>query len=188
MKLSSLNKFWMLLAVAALFATGCHKSSDDEDYMEGNMEFSVPLYSLAGKSYTLTAGGITTPSSGVTYKWYSTMTDDTIKGSAGVKATFVVPDSLATYSITEAASATGYYGTTATQYCNTVVPYIGHSLTDVSAPTDSIKDPRDNQYYYITTAGNLDWFAENLNYKGSGSGYANADDAGYLFGRLYNWE
>lgn len=187
MKFSSTKTFWTLLFIAALFVAACHKSDDTEEYMEGDMTYTLPLYSLAGRSYTLTAGGITTPSSGVTYKWYSSIMDDTVKGTAGVQCTVVIPDSLALYTITEAASATGYYGTTSTMYCNSIVPYIGHSLTGVSAPTDSIQDPRDRQYYYITTAGNLDWFAENLNYQGSGSGYANADDAGYVFGRLYNW-
>lgn len=187
MKFSSNKIFGALIVLAAASLMGCHKSSDSTEYMEGSLDYNIPLYALAGTSFTVTAGGITTPSSGVTYKWYSTMTDDTLKGQAGLKCTFTVPDSLARYTVTEAASATGYYGNTSTSYCNSVIPYIGHSLKGVSAPTDSIMDPRDKQYYYITTAGNLDWFAENLNYKGSGAGYANADDAGYAFGRLYNW-
>ena len=116
MKFSSTKKFWTLLFIAVLFVAACHKSDDTEEYMEGDMTYTLPLYSLAGRSYTLTAGGITTPSSGVTYTWYSSMMDDTVKGTAGVQCTVVIPDSLALYTVTEAASATGYYGTTSTMY------------------------------------------------------------------------
>lgn len=186
MKLS-VSKLILVIGVAAV-VMACHKSDEEVEYMEEDMNFDLPAYALAGSTFTFTAGGVTDPEEGVTYKWYSTMNSDTLEGEAGLKYTVVVPDSLATYSVVEYAYITGYYGSTVTKYCTSIVPYIGHSLTNYPQPTDSIKDPRDGQYYYIKTIGNLDWFSENLNYKGTGVAYSRADDIGYIVGRLYNWE
>lgn len=186
-------KYLSLLAVAAAFVTvGCHKGSDDNmsDYMEGSIDYDFPAYSLVGKSYKVRSGGIIAPTSGVTYYWTSSFTKDTVMGQVDkvVEATYTIPDSLATFNVIQHAMADGYYQTTATKFCTSVKPYIGGSLTGVTAPADSILDPRDGQFYYTTEAGSLVWFAENLNYQGAGAAYSSADDAGIVFGRLYTWK
>ncbi len=171
---------------------GCHKDGDDDEdgFMEGTLNYDIPAYSLVGKSYTVRSGGIVSPESGITYFWTSSISPkDTVKGAEDqvVEATFTIPDSLATFSIVQHAKADGYYQTTGTRYCTSIKPYIGGSLTGATAPTDSIRDLRDGQFYYIVEAGNLIWFAENLNYGGAGAAYSSADDAGVVLGRLYTW-
>ncbi len=186
-------KYLVLLAVSAsLVLAGCHKDKDEDEqgFMDGTLDYDIPAYSLVGKSYTVRSGGIVSPTSGVSYYWTSSISKDTIKGAEGqvVEATFTIPDSLAVFSIVQHAKADGYYQTTATRYCTSIKPYIGGSLTDATAPADSIRDARDGQFYYIVEAGNLLWFAENLNYGGAGAAYSSADDAGIVFGRLYTWD
>lgn len=193
MKLKDKDRFLFTLAailMVATLATGCHKGNKEEsyEYMEGSLVYNIPEYALVGRSFTVKAGGITSPVEGVTYSWYSTMRKDTIRGVSGVEATFTVPDSIAKFTITQAAQAPGYYQTTATRYCTSIIPYIGHSLTGVTVPTDSIQDSRDGQFYYVIKAGKLMWFAENLNYQGLGGAYALSDDVGVVLGRYYTWE
>lgn len=181
----------ILVLLAALALSGCHKNHDKDEsiYMEGSLTYELPAYSLVGKSYTVKAGGITVPSEGVSYLWYSTMRKDTVKGGPGVEATFTVPDSIAMYSVTQAAQAEGYYQTTSTKYCTSIIPFgERRSLTGITPPTDSIMDPRDGQWYYTVKVGHLVWLAENLNYSSFGGVYSGADDIGIVFGRYYTWE
>ena len=184
------TKLTLTAIVAAIcFLSSCHHHHDVEKlYMNGYMDAYIPEYVLAGGEVWAISGGINIPSSGVTYRWTATFRDDTIDCPEGGIVYFTMPDTIGKYQIVHTAMAEGYYNAVQTFDVNTVVPYIGGSLKNVALPTDSIQDPRDEQWYYIEEIGNLVWFSENLNYAGAGAGYAASDDAGYVLGRLYTWE
>lgn len=172
-----------------LLAAACHKKDKDKIYMEGNLDPQVPAYKVCGTAVICKTGGITVPSSGVKYYWTDSFhTSDTTWREAGQVFYFVVPDSLAKYSIFETAVADGYYNDIYVAYVTGIMPWLGGSIKDLPEPIDSVQDARDEQFYHIVELGNLVWFAENLNYYGSGSGYEGADDIGFITGRLYNWK
>lgn len=191
-----MKKRFIKYFIVAVFSTmiilpGCHKKKKDETklYMDGFMTSVIPEYVLAGSTVSaISGGGITTPTSGLSYMWINTLTKDTITMGEGGVYYFTAPDTLAKFNITQTALADGYYNTIQTFTINTIVPYIGGSLKNVAKPTDSIQDPRDGQFYYVEEIGNLIWFSENLNYQEKGAGFASSDDVGYVLGRLYTWE
>ena len=180
---------YLLLLFIALSCTlsSCHKKKDTlKNYMSGTLDAYIPLYSLVDRSYQVTTGGITNPTSGVSYQWITSYNKDTVKLSDGDPFTIFLPDSVGTFTITQIAMADGYYNTIQNLTVNTFTRY--NSLKRYVAPTDSIQDPRDQQFYHIEKIGNLEWFTKNLNYTQNGEGYAKSDDIGFLFGRLYTWE
>ena len=177
-----------LVAVAASVMVSCHKKDEEKLYMEGNMDPGIPAYKVCGTACIGHTGGITTPSSGVKYYWFDSFRKDTTWREAGQVYYFVVPDSLAVYSVTETATADGYYNDIYVSNVTAIAPWLGGSLQGLPEPKDSIQDARDEQYYHIMEAGNLFWFAENLNFYGAGTGYEAADDIGYVTGRLYTWK
>ena len=61
------------------------------------------------------------------------------------------------------------------------------SLTGVPATEKSFTDPRDGKVYGTVELGNLEWFAQNLNWEGAGEGYGKTEAGAYVFGRLYTW-
>ena len=187
----SMRKFWAFLVVALCFAVlpSCDDDDDDDDTkpsQTGELTYSLPAYAFVGEQIELRASGITYPEADkVTYRWVSTsLLSDTVKGPV---CTITVPDSLGDFSIVLTAMADGYYDKTSTKYLTSVKLGSNGSLTGIPAANDSIQDARDGQWYNITEAGSLLWFAENLNWEGAGNGYAKADAAGYVLGRLYTW-
>ena len=68
----------------------------------------------------------------------------------------------------------GYCNDIYQSYVTAIMPWLGGSVVGLPEPKDSVLDARDEQYYHIVEVGNLVWFAENLNYHASGSGYENA--------------
>lgn len=179
----------VVIAVVCVLSA-CHhgKHKKDKQYMNGYMYAVVPEYVLAGSEIGAYSGGINIPTSGVIYRWTFNYNTDTIDSREGGIVYFTVPDTIGKFQIVHTAMADGYYNAVQTFDVNTIIPYIGGSLKDVPLATDSIQDGRDGQWYYIEEVGNLVWFSENLNFAGSGAGYAASDDAGYVFGRLYTWE
>ena len=157
--------------------------------MQGDLVPGIPAYKLSGTACVCRTGGITTPSSGVKYFWTNSYnTKDTAWVLDGGTYYFIVPDTLGTFTITETAMADGYYNYIAQNYVTSIWPWLGGSLQGLPEPKDSIQDARDDQFYHIVELGNLIWFAENLNYRSSGTGYEAADDIGYVVGRLYTWK
>ena len=181
---------YLLLALGmVVLAAACHKKDKEKLYMDGNMDPQIPAYKVCGTACIAHTGGITTPSSGVRYYWTdSYRTKDTTWREEGGLFFFVVPDSLAKYTVTETAVADGYYNDIYPSYVTAIMPWLGGSVVGLPEPKDSIQDARDEQFYHIVDVGNLVWFAENLNFYGKGTGYEGADDMGYITGRLYTWD
>lgn len=181
---------YLLLSLGmVVLAAACHKKDKEKLYMDGNMDPQIPAYKVCGTACIAHTGGITTPSSGVRYYWTdSYRTKDTTWREEGGLFFFVVPDSLAKYTVTETAVADGYYNDIYPSYVTAIMPWLGGSVVGLPEPKDSIQDARDEQFYHIVDVGNLVWFAENLNFYGKGTGYEGADDMGYITGRLYTWD
>lgn len=189
LKMRKSLRYLALTVLAAAIMASCHKKDEEKDYMSGNMEPGIPAYKVCGTTCIGHTGGITTPSSGVKYYWTDSYhTSDTTWRNAGEAFYFIVPDSLAKYSVTETAVADGYYNDLYVSYVTAIMPWLGGSVVGLPEPKDSIQDARDDQFYHIVDVGNLLWFAENLNYYSSGSGYEGADDIGLVLGRLYTWK
>ncbi len=191
-KLDFIKKFrtlaYVLAAVSMVFVS-CSKDEEEEllNSMGGDLRFDLPPYAYVGDVFDIKAYGITDPvKDSLTYNWYAPeMPVDTI---AVDHIRITIPDSLATYSVSLNISATEYYGRTYSTTVTAVDPSWNGSLTNLAEPVDSILDGRDNQWYHIVKIGNLEWFAENLNWDGAGSSYANSQAAADVFGRYYTWE
>ena len=182
-------RYAALLAVAASVMVSCHKKEKEKLYMTVDLRPEIPAYKLSGTACLCRTGGITIPATGVKYFWTNSYnTKDTAWVADGGVYYFVVPDTLGKFSITETAMADGYYSDISQNYVTSIWPWLGGSLQGLPEPKDSIQDSRDEQYYHTVELGNLIWFAENLNYYGSGTGYEASDDIGYVTGRLYTWE
>lgn len=186
------SKFFIIICIAGMLVLpSCDKDDEDEDEMKpsisGEMTYSLPAYAKVGTTIDLQVSGVTAPEdSKITYRWVSiALLKDTVWGKS---CTITVPDSLGDFSIVLTASADGYYDKTTTKYLTSIKTGSDGSLTGIPAAADSIQDARDGQWYNITSAGSLLWFAENLNWEGAGSGYAKTDAVGAVLGRLYTWK
>ena len=187
-----IKKYLLLpLAVIALCCVSCKK--DDEvsyDYLTGEPSFSLPLYGIAGDSFSFTAKGVTADDgTKVGYYWYASP----ISTTRDTSDTYILtlPDTLCTVTVTCTAFADGYY-TSSTSNKITILKTgrDGGSISGLDFVKDKdffFKDPRDGHEYLCTTIGSNDWFRENLAYKGSGTPLENCDGASDVFGRFYTW-
>lgn len=181
--------FTVIMLSMALVLVSCNKD-DDEDgsgmkFLEGSPVMELPMYAMCGEVFEVTASGVTTPD--VLYTWtYLGLDSLSAKGTDNSTIVLRVPDSLATYSITVKANGPSdeYY---ASVYTGNVISVGDGSLTGIPAAGKTFTDPRDGKVYDIVEVGNLEWFAQNLNWEGAGEGYGKTDAAAYVFGRLYTW-
>ena len=192
MKYSHWSKDIFLLVLLAFFTMSlgsCKKDDDEEEalpMMTGDLLYDIPIYAKTNSSFTLTAYGLTSPEEDkISYIWTSAnLLKDTVREPSCV---ITVPDSIGVYPITLTASSDGYYDRVTSKTLTSIDTEFGKTVTEMPRPTDSIKDPRDEQWYYITTVGNLDWFVDNLNWAEAGEAYGKSDDLGEIMGRLYTW-
>lgn len=192
MNLKNSMKFASKLLLTAAFCgavvfSSCKKDDDDEvlPSMDGQLTFKLPLYSLVGETYALSGNSVASPTSGVSYCWYSAGLIDTVKGQS---TTITIPDSIATFAVQYIAKCTGYYNLSVSNNITVVKPGYNGSIVGVPQAKDSVLDARENKWYHVKSIGNLKWFTENLNYEGAGVAYGNAPAAGTVFGRLYTWK
>lgn len=180
--------FMFALAISVAF-TSCKKDDDDDSTMPsigGDITYDLPLYAFVNQRINLEATGVTEPAEGVSYKWLCKgLRKDTVK-TPDIELT--IPDSLATFSVQLTLSADNYYSRTVTKNVTSVLEGYNGSLTGIPRANDSIRDRRDNRWYHIAVIGNLEWFTQNLNWKGAGQGYAKTDAMASVMGRLYTWE
>ena len=184
-------KLLIALCICSMFVFAACDDDDEEDEikpsLQGSLTYSLPAYAMAGAVIDLDATGIEEPKGiEVKYRWISnTLLTDTVWGT---HCSVTIPDSLGDFSIVLTASADGYYDSNSTKYVTSIKAGAGESLTGIPAAENSIVDARDGQSYDIVEAGNLYWFAENLNWAGAGSAYAKSDAVGAVLGRLYTWK
>lgn len=172
----------------ALFAISLLASCDEEETtklsMTGSIKYTLPSYLESGTTLDLVASGITEPEE-VVYHWWSAteLIKDTIDGP---NLSFTIPTEPGEYSLTCYSSCDGYYDAINTQYTTVINPSFNGTIKGI-VKGDSIKDSRDNNWYYYSTIGQLDWFTENLRYLGTGKPYALAEPISLVIGNLYSW-
>jgi len=104
----------------------------------------------------------------------------------------VVPDTLATITVTCSAYADGYYDSGTYQY-STIVDE-EETLTNLGLDsTKTFIDNRDNTRYFYKQVGNTLWMSKNLAYAGTidktlGNPYGDCEVMNGILGRLYSWE
>lgn len=179
----------VILVFFALNLGACKSDSEDDitlPMMGGDLLFDIPLYAKVNSTYTTSAYGLTSPEAEkISYRWISAnLLKDTVED---VSCKIVVPDSIGIFTISVTAYTEGYYDRVASRAVTSIDTEFGKTISGMPRPTDSIMDPRDGQYYYITTVGNLDWFVYNLNWAEAGEAYSKSDDIGEIMGRLYTW-
>ena len=183
-------KLLIVLCISAMFVfAACDKDDEEDDdkpFMQGTLSFTLPAYAVVGSTFDVEASGIVAPAqSEISYRWVSTsLLTDTVWATS---CTVMVPDSIGDFSVLLTAQSDGYYDSNQTRYITSIKLGANGSLTGIPAAANSITDARDGQSYDIVEAGNLYWFAQNLNWAGAGDAYAKSGDVGYVLGRLYTW-
>lgn len=178
----------MLMVSMAFVMSACSKDDDDESsdlkYLEGSPHFDLPMYAMCGEIIEITASGVSTE--GVSYTWsYGGLDSISVSGTGNETIRLRIPDSLGSYIITATAKVSDEYYNA--QFSNEIMSVGKGSLTDIPAAGKTFTDPRDGKEYGIVEIGNLEWFAQNLNWAGAGAGYGSTEAAAYVFGRLYTW-
>ena len=194
-------KLYRILLIAALGALALTACKDDEETtlsksLSGSMTVeSMDAFSNPGDSYTFHVGGLslasdeTDQTKEIVYYFKDGDYVDTT-----TTFTFIVPDTLGTYSITASATAEGYY-TKTTTLSTMVVSERTLTDTGLEGKEPDFTDTRDNKKYHTVAAGGKTWFAQNLAYfvKDAednytfGHAYANAKAAEDIFGGFYTW-
>jgi len=181
-------KYITLLCLSGLLllAVSCDKdTTETKPYMYGEVQTNFPTYVQKGTIVTAKAWGIDYPQE-VTWKWYaSSMTSDTLVCNP---VTVAVPDSIGEFGIMAGAYCDGYYASTTTALFYTIDTAGTETFYGPVPSATHITDPRDGRSYDYITAGNLDWFSQNLAWFEGGTSYLNSGVLDIYFGRLYTWE
>lgn len=198
---------YMLLGAAAILTAAVSCKDDDEDTTVKpslyGVWFDVPEFARIGDEVTVSPSGAYAAAQyadklgevGYFIKINSRGRDTltTVNAKGNYTYTFKL-DTLKTYTIQCGAFADGFYETSTTAYIQVLDPGFQKSLrrTGIFLGDDSIIDPRgssveENTYFY-TTAGGLEWFRNNLAYTGSGICYKDCEVTSYIFGRYYTYD
>lgn len=194
----------ILLAIVVLSAAAVSCKKDEETETKpslSGMYFEVIPYLRVGQEVTVTPYEVVHPDGkGVGYYWQiDAGVKDTVKKenspapAAGIskKVSFTEQG---THTILCSAFADGYYNSAYSVSVTVVDPLLNGMITDsgVGSSDASIVDIRggsaDENTYYYTHIGSLDWMRNNLAYTGSGVPYSDAEVTSYPLGRYYSWE
>lgn len=196
MKLKDIIFIVALLTLSIL--PSCRHKDDEtttKDYLSGSLSIEMPAFVTKGSNFTLTPSGLTNPTGGIGYYWYSSWdsTKDTTKTETGTgdgAYTFEVPDSIGEFSVYCVGYATDYYTSSGTATFYVIDPEINTTITDggLSYDDERADDARDSKSYFVTTVGGRKWFKNNVYYSGSGVSYAYSEAIDPLLGRYYTWE
>lgn len=198
----------ILLLTAGIIASASCKKDDEEStivYADGELRFNLPEFILPGQVITMKPTGLTHPDGGnIGYYWKVTPTMtafDTTRYLNGLNSpydtgvpsdgsfTHTFSDTLKTYTV-YCYAFSEEYSTSSTNHKTTVVaPGPEKSITGTGINTDT--DPYilvdDNKFYY-TTIGELDWLRQNLAFTETGVPFRNGIAMDGVFGRFYNYE
>lgn len=196
------NRLFLLLCIGCFAAVvpSCKKKDQEHGnplpYLKGKLKLTteIPLYVRKGEVYEIEPTGITKPDGGdVGYFWMLStkkVVRDTVKreGSSGTgKFRFVVPDTLATMSLTCTAFAKGYSNSSASIKFTIVDPDKSVTNTGISSlPFE--KDARDGKKVYYVTVGDKQWTAKNIAFEGMGKPYLSEKAMTDVFGMYYTFE
>ena len=176
----------IIVAAVLLFAAGCIKDTVTYKYMEGDITFDIPEYIYAGDVIELSATGITTPED-PTWGWVITkIATDTLYAP---KIVVKFPKDPYEYTVKTLAYHPDYIVESAKKTVTTVdTTRCTGSLQGIPYLTqEAFTDGRDGRSYRWERFGNLDWFTENLAWKGAGYVYADSPVLNHVFGRHYTW-
>ncbi|MBR6458443.1 MAG: hypothetical protein IKS71_07575 [Bacteroidales bacterium] len=194
-------KLYRILLIAALGALALTACKDDEETttsktLDGTLSAGkMDAYSNPGDTYTFTCSGVSLPSDEedqtleIVYYFKDGDYADTT-----TTFTFIVPDTLGTYSITATAKAEGYYTKTAT-LSTVVISERSLTGTGLEEKDPDFTDTRDNKKYNTVAAGGKTWFARNLAYFEKdadnnytlGHPYADSRATEDIVGGFYTW-
>lgn len=174
--------FLMLL----LSLASCKKAEEETftpETMSGTVEFDIPFYVQMGETVTLSASGIIDPKN-ANYKWYvSGVYVDTLTSNV-VSIRF--PDSIGVFIVSANCYADGYYINSTSQQVTTIDTSWNASITGLKASPQFIVDKRDGRAYRYITAGELDWFCQNLAW--GGVPFKASPVTAAYFGHFYTWD
>lgn len=177
---------WSLVVFAALLLASCDDDEEDKNYkyMEGDIEYTLPDYCIVGDviEVSLEGEGITDPAD-VEYNWI--FDGDTTLNTKTLR--IEIPDSAAVYWVSCFARYDKYVQVTNTQSVQALDTAFNGSVHGLAPGTATFTDPRDNRSYQYRQIGNLDWFVENLAYRGAGVAYQKNDLMSDIYGRYYSW-
>ena len=182
-----------LALVAALSLASCKKDETETlEYLDGSPEFSLPLFGVAGDSFTFKAKGVTAPKKDVTVKYYWYANPIQTAKDTSMAYSITLPDTLCTITVYCVGFADGYQSSSSSSSITIVKPGKENgSISGLSfdeAKDFKFTDSRDGHEYWCTTVGSTDWFKENLAWKGAGTPLANCDATSEVFGRFYTWD
>ncbi|MCL2688214.1 MAG: hypothetical protein FWE57_00005, partial [Chitinispirillia bacterium] len=131
-----------------------------------------------------TAGGTVSPASQVNVNPEIPIVNITATSASGHRfVNWTVVTGTATFGNAESASTTVTLSSNATIRANFKISHLNPNIS-----YGFFTDPRDNQRYHTIVIGNQRWFAENLNFSGSGGVcYDNNPSNCDTYGRLYTW-
>ena len=192
------KSLFLYIALGLLAATSlsCKKDEDETTTKPGlyGLDFELATFARPGQEFTLKPHGVYTGDGGeidqIKYQW------KLADGDYQETETFTIQfNEVGNFTVTCMASdpEDNYYSTSASRTIIVIDPHLGKTLigTGITADDQHISDSRDavgeNEYFY-TRVGDLDWFRNNLAYKGAGIPYEQAEVTSYPLGRYYTWE
>ncbi|MGN0189810.1 MAG: FISUMP domain-containing protein [Candidatus Cryptobacteroides sp.] len=198
----------LIICIAAVCAAiSCKKDEEDTTLpsLTGYPAFSIPEYILPNSTHTMVSTGVTHPDGEIMGCYWKVSPDmeasDTTAryGEEGGKYefSFNFGEELQTHTVTCTYYATGYYSTSSSKTTVTVKGGVDGSLTGtgITPLSDTlVTDRRDGKKYYITVAGQREWFRQNLAYEGeikdgdaviSGVPFRNAEAMSDVLGLFY---
>ena len=188
---------YTLVSLAAIVLSSCKKEEEttaSKPYLYG-VDFDLPSFARPGDALNLEPYGVYTEDgkeiAKITYKW-KVDSDDFVETDT---FTFT-PQEVGNYTITCQASdpEANYYATSTAKVVIVIDPSLGKTLTGTGIDPDKDAHISDNRgeagqrEYYYTRIGNLDWFRNNLAWKGAGLAYENGDVTSFPLGRYYTWD
>ena len=187
MQFTQYFRWFALAALVLLSLISCKKTEEEEDTpdsMSGTIVFDVPYYVLKGETVTMSASGIFFPQE-PSYRWFisGVYTDSLSRRTVTVK----FPDSIGVFTVTAQAFASDFYSSSTSQIVTTIDTAWGSSLTGLKRSENEIVDERDGHVYGYVTAGDLDWFSQNLSWQGAGVPFRSSPATASLFGSFYTW-